>query len=765
MSNSAAIDSATNSSSEKEEKKKKNASLISQAWDVTISKKGLDTISNLFTSHTTGKGRVSLEIHNSDYESTSTHLLQEDTELGYGTSISGDTSSDEFVLSEKDTVVFQMYLKKEKTLTSNEEKQITSETSPLMVDTTTPTTTTDKESSSSSSFVLKKKFLLQDVTIVTVENNRCEVIFEVEERKTRILKFESSFACKEFVERYYELERLQSKRANYIGNGLLLNAGDSDADEGASAGSSVDLDEAQFYLFEIVCAKNLRIFGGVKRMLDPYCVVKRGDGNYEYHRTLPCKETLNPQWNFSSASSFTMNISRRKILNQGLRIEINDHKNDILKDDLIGYVHVPYNIILDATNVESSIDIEPPRYGLPKQGSLVVKCRKSTKNSIQFMNTDKMLQKLTWSSEFHVAIGRTGVDQISNLKKGGTVGKGKVKIVVETEDLEQYNDDAIKGGFVHTLSDGALVTFEIYVLQGHEDDITISDIHSLFTIRAKEDIEKSYVLRKSFHLDDFTIASLFEGGRTRNIVLHSEKNKYRSLKFVNHEEAAYFSTIVKKLRRMNSERVKSKFMGRELSVFPESLSTRMTFLFDILSASDIPKFEAYCKVRIGKQVHHTTGTLLKSTNPIWSFPTKSLCLITTTPQDLMENGVSIDVYDSNKIFKDVPIGTYTVDYETVFRANGERLEYTLVLNKDLKHNKKSKIALRCRKATQKDIDFMASPKNFFFKSLKDQTNLGDQSVFITPQPKQYLAPQKEIKGVFTKVDTKRVQPYCDPTNR
>jgi hypothetical protein len=86
--------------------------------------------------------------------------------------------------------------------------------------------------------------------------------------------------------------------------------------------------------------------------------------------------------------------------------------------------------------------------------------------------------------------------------------------------------------------------------------------------------------------------------------------------------------------------------------------------------------------------------------PVYTIKTGSLFILTVESYDLfMDGGLSFLVEDRDGFSNNDLLGYTTVPAATLYKANGERMEFKL--------NTKGYLALRCRRATEYHKNFMA----------------------------------------------------------
>lgn len=114
----------------------------------------------------------------------------------------------------------------------------------------------------------------------------------------------------------------------------------------------------------------------------------------------------------------------------------------------------------------------------------------------------------------------------------------------------------------------------------------------------------------------------------------------------------------------------------------------------------------------------STCIVFSRLDPIWTIKTDSLFLFTLTSQELFtSDGLLFVLKDFDKLGGNEKLGVVTVPAKTLYEAKGERMEFKLQ-----PHGYKSKevsgyLAIRCRRASTRDIKFMEESRNPTSKQL------------------------------------------------
>eukprot|EP00980_Cylindrotheca_fusiformis_P020990 scaffold7987_cov200-Cylindrotheca_fusiformis.AAC.19 len=149
------------------------------------------------------------------------------------------------------------------------------------------------------------------------------------------------------------------------------------------------------------------------------------------------------------------------------------------------------------------------------------------------------------------------------------------------------------------------------------------------------------------------------------------------------------------------ERIKSALGGLSLPAF-ETIS----LLIEIVSCWDIPAgditgtSDPFVVCMMGREQIHKTDVIPRTLEPIYTIKTGSLFILTVESKELfMNGGLSFLVEDRDGFSSNDLLGVTTVPAVALYKAKGERMEF--------KFNTKGFLAIRCRRATEHDKEFMA----------------------------------------------------------
>jgi len=140
---------------------------------------------------------------------------------------------------------------------------------------------------------------------------------------------------------------------------------------------------------------------------------------------------------------------------------------------------------------------------------------------------------------------------------------------------------------------------------------------------------------------------------------------------------------------------------------------KINLLFEIVSGYDLPigdfnSSDPFVVALMGNEEVHRTMHVSKTLNPIWTLKTRSLFLLTVeSKQFFVEDGMKFIVKDYDQFGKDEVLGLVHVNPRTLYKANGERMEFKLQPPTGSKEKEiPGYLVLRCRRASEYDIKFM-----------------------------------------------------------
>lgn len=201
-----------------------------------------------------------------------------------------------------------------------------------------------------------------------------------------------------------------------------------------------------------------------------------------------------------------------------------------------------------------------------------------------------------------------------------------------------------------------------------------------------------------------------------SVVLHTklgELEQTREIIFESNREAMAFCTEIEEHTRVEEIRSKNRLNAALGGIKVKNEREKLNLLIEVVSGSDLPAADLMSSdpmVKItfdGKEIH-STKFIPSTLQPVWTIKTNSLCLFSVTIKDLFDShdGLTFLVLDFDKFGSNEALGAVVIPPREVFLAKGERVEYALKPLFGQKDYGKGKLAVRIRRATEYDKDFM-----------------------------------------------------------
>jgi len=400
-----------------------------------------------------------------------------------------------------------------------------------------------------------------------------------------------------------------------------------------------------------------------------------------------------------------------------------------------------------------------------------------------------------------LSLGRaTSLSHLANTERSSTL-RGNVNRIASLGDVDGDHDLDRKDSF-----DGSTIVspaeLEEYVQDGDElyikvfKPITLKEARNSLQAACESDSEDMYssddnsietvsVVSKS------TLQSTRQSSRSRTIcgwrkyysmpvdqlnITKTEKWKCqittRSTRFkkwiifATEEERLAFQNLVYSLQ-VKIKNWHQEHLMSELKASNSSPSTPVNLLVEIVSATGLRNADIgglsdpFVKVRLGNRVLHTTKRIDNTLNPIWTTETNSLFLITDAMDEFFHSGyaVTFEVIDYDVLGKNAILGFARVPQGVLLKATGSRLEFPL---EEIKNRRKSAgtLMVRCRQATQKDMQFMAKINSE--KKMATKHGVANQSEFIKPVRPPSVTAKTMKKHSEEGSELIRVRPYPNP---
>jgi hypothetical protein len=218
-----------------------------------------------------------------------------------------------------------------------------------------------------------------------------------------------------------------------------------------------------------------------------------------------------------------------------------------------------------------------------------------------------------------------------------------------------------------------------------------------------------------------------KGTRKNSVIveidLGRKKREMREIVFENLETSERFQKTIAK-EKLREERRTEEKLNAALQGTKISLEENITFLIEIVSGWELPAgdyttSDPYVVCLLNSKEVHRTDYIPRTLDPIWTIATKSLFLLNVNLQDLFRgDGLLCIVHDFDTVGTNERLGSITVPPKTLFDAKGERMEFKLGPPPGKTNDVPGYLAIRCRRATSEDIEFM--------KALQSSSNSSKQ---------------------------------------
>jgi hypothetical protein len=244
-----------------------------------------------------------------------------------------------------------------------------------------------------------------------------------------------------------------------------------------------------------------------------------------------------------------------------------------------------------------------------------------------------------------------------------------------------------------------------------------------------------WVSRYLLDLDRVQISSLTDKRVTVNLRYKADKDsEERHFVFISEHEAKDFRDTTQHEKIQERARAQSKlasalqsaglrYQAKNIAAFE---TERLEFLVEIvgaedLAAEDLTSSDPYVVCQFGDQILHKTKYISKNLNPVFTLRKNAFFLWSVTVKDLFveADGLTLVVYDFDFSAgigeRHEVLGAATVPAKDIFNAKEERLCYLLkpiTIGKKTKGHNKGKIAIRIRRATEHDKEFLATYEEY-----------------------------------------------------
>ena len=217
--------------------------------------------------------------------------------------------------------------------------------------------------------------------------------------------------------------------------------------------------------------------------------------------------------------------------------------------------------------------------------------------------------------------------------------------------------------------------------------------------------------------------------KKRSVIISFESkghSSYREFIFDNENAVTEFVSVIEKNKTLLHQRMKTR-VDAALGGITLKENEELTILFDICSGSRLPQSDIgkesdpYISVRFNGKKIHKTDFIPNTANPIWTLRKGALFIWKVNALELFqsEDGLLFEVKDYDAIGTNESLGAFNVNARTLYKWDGERREFALKPLLGQRDFHQGTIALRARRATAHDIEFL---ENYTKKSKKKIAN-------------------------------------------
>jgi hypothetical protein len=200
--------------------------------------------------------------------------------------------------------------------------------------------------------------------------------------------------------------------------------------------------------------------------------------------------------------------------------------------------------------------------------------------------------------------------------------------------------------------------------------------------------------------------------------------------FQSAEDAQSFLDTMEQERVNERQRDQKKFLTaievagikKKVKNLQEFREQQLEFLVEIVGAEDLPieditSSDPFVVAQFGDRTLHRTKHVPKNLNPVFTLRHNAFFLWSISTQDLFveADGLTLMVYDFDMGGKNELLGAATVPAKDIYNANEERRCYplkALVLGNRKRGHDQGKIAVRIRRATDYDKEFLETYKKY-----------------------------------------------------
>lgn len=614
-------------------------------------------------------------------------------------------------------------------------------------------TTIEANDTTNNDWVTRYIMRAQDLEIIKQQRNTCSVTYFSSTMSKKLdLVFETTNEAISFVKCIKQVKMAIYTRSHKNIQGLDLRK-----------------QRDRTYRLEVLSACGLRSANKFMGRSNPYCKVRIGQK--DVHCTNVIHNTIEPVWATSTGSFVSFSATTEELLMHGLTFEVMN-KEKLSYDSCLGKVTISMKDMFQSSNEIIELALVQDNSKYHEQGMLFVRCfETSVEKSSSTVEINESINESILSSrrispkieEYYEPShhSMTAISWDTSLKEHR---KGRIGLVVETRKPILVPVRSIfEMMYNGELPDDTIIWLRLFSLPRKKTDNPQNHIN-ISTISQDTD---DWLPTFSIRLQDIIIVKQYRNEITlKNLSCCS--SEYHTLIFDSVDTAQVFSNTI---AHVKSTRWKEK---EEYAELKESTDRNTeVFLLEIISVSNMRStdaenetFDPYCTVRIGENEIHRTKEV-HSARPIWTFTTGSLALFSATTYELLEYGLTFEIFGSQRMGKGINLGQAHMPGRDILSSLDNEVDLVLD-SKDVACSHWSKLTVRIRKATDDDVNFMERKKEYFHYKIWDERDLQNPSDFLLPANVKSGNPFSTTKFINKKPRKNseilyRVTPYPDPS--
>jgi hypothetical protein len=173
------------------------------------------------------------------------------------------------------------------------------------------------------------------------------------------------------------------------------------------------------------------------------------------------------------------------------------------------------------------------------------------------------------------------------------------------------------------------------------------------------------------------------------------------------------------------------------------------FLIEIISATDLKAVnrhfsDPFVSVHYAGEIIHKTDVVKRNLDPIYTIKTNSMFIFTLHPEDYYHSDIVFQINDFESFSTNKYLGQVELSNEELLTSDGQRIERKLK-NLETGTETQGYLAIRCKRATQQDIDFVRDSTKSVEPVRKAQ-NLYTQPLYEKQGPTLQFKKSKIMNG-------------------